>query len=69
VGGPCSIAIRLESASASAVLALDEQWCVRPARELLDRLAALVGRDHVRVYYGAQRAGGNGAPSVEQAGN
>jgi DNA polymerase-3 subunit alpha len=69
VGGPCSIAIRLESASASAVLALDEQWCVRPARELLDRLAALVGHDHVRVYYGAPRAGGNGAPSVEQAGN
>jgi hypothetical protein len=38
-------------------------------RELMDRLAALVGRDHVRVYYGAQRAGSNGAPSAEQAGN
>jgi DNA polymerase-3 subunit alpha len=68
VGGACSIAIRLESTSASAVLALDEQWCVRPARELMDRLAELVGRDHVRVYYGAQRASGNGAPNVE-AGN
>ena len=69
VGGACSIAIRLESASASAVLALDEQWSVRPARELMDRLGELVGREHVRVYYGAQRASGNGAPSVEHAGN
>jgi DNA polymerase-3 subunit alpha len=67
VGGACSIAVRLESASASAVLALDEQWSVRPARELMDRLAELVGRDHLRVYYGAQRAGGNGTPSAEQA--
>jgi DNA polymerase-3 subunit alpha len=69
VGGACSIAIRLESASASAVLALDEQWCVRPAGELIERLGELVGRDHVRVYYGAQRSGGNGAPSAGQAGN
>ncbi len=69
VGGACSVAIRLESASASAVLALDEQWSVRPARELMDRLADLVGRDHVRVYYGAQRANGNGAQSAEHGGN
>ena len=69
VGGACSIAIRLESASASALLALDEQWSVRPARELMDRLADLVGRDHVRVYYGAQRTNGNGAQSVEHGGN
>jgi hypothetical protein len=35
----------------------------------MDRLAELVGRDHVRVYYGAQRANGNGAPSAEHAGS
>jgi DNA polymerase-3 subunit alpha len=69
VGGSCAIAIRLESSSASAVLALDEQWSVRPASELIDRLGELVGRDHVRVYYGAQRANVNGASSAEQAGN
>jgi DNA polymerase-3 subunit alpha len=69
VGGSCAIAIRLESSSASAVLALDEQWSVRPASELIDRLGELVGRDHVRVYYGAQRANVNGASSAEHAGN
>jgi DNA polymerase-3 subunit alpha len=69
VGGACSIAIRFESNSASAVLALDEQWCVRPAGELIQRLGELVGRDHLRVYYGAQRVSGNGAPGAELAGN
>ncbi len=68
VGGACSVAIRLESASASGVLALDEQWSVRPARELIEQLGALVGRDRVRLYYGVQRAGGNGAPGAEQIG-
>lgn len=69
VGGACSVAIRLESASAGAVLTLDEQWSVRPARELIEQLGRLVGRDCVRLYYGPRRTGANGGTGAEQIGN
>jgi len=68
VGGACSVAIRYEGASAGAMLALDEQWSVRPARELIEQLAKLVGLERVRVYYGAPRSGINGGAGVEQLG-
>ncbi len=69
VGGACSVAIRLESASAGAVLVLDEQWSVRPARELIEQLGRLVGRDCVRLYYGPPRTGAGSALGAEQSGN
>jgi len=68
VGGACSVAIRYEGTSAGAVLALDEQWSVRPARALIEQLGKLVGIEHVRVYYGAQRTVGNGGAGAEQIG-
>jgi len=68
VGGACSVAIRYEGTSAGAVLALDEQWAVRPARALIEQLGNLVGIEHVRVYYGAQRTVGNGGAGAEQIG-
>jgi DNA polymerase-3 subunit alpha len=67
-GGACSVAIRFEGATAAAVLALDEQWSVRPARALIEQLGKLVGIERVRVYYGAQRAAVNGATGAEQIG-
>jgi DNA polymerase-3 subunit alpha len=69
VGGVCSVAIRYEGTRAGAVLALDEQWSVRPARALIDELGKLVGIDRVRVYYGAQRPAAGGAAGAEQIGN
>lgn len=68
VGGACSVAIRYEGASAGALLALDEQWSVRPARELIEQLGKLVGVERVRVYYGAPRSGTSGGAGVEQLG-
>jgi DNA polymerase-3 subunit alpha len=68
VGGACSVAIRYEGASAGAVLALDEQWSVRPARALIEELGRLVGVERVRVYYSAQRAAPGGAAGAEQIG-
>jgi DNA polymerase-3 subunit alpha len=68
VGGACNVAIRYEGASAGALLALDEQWSVRPARALIEQLGKLVGVERVRVYYGAPRTGTSGGTGVEQLG-
>jgi DNA polymerase-3 subunit alpha len=49
--GRCSVAVRYRSESASAALLLGEEWTVRPARELIERLGQIVGRDGVEVVY------------------
>jgi DNA polymerase-3 subunit alpha len=51
-GGSCGIAVHYIGEEARATLALPEEWSVRPTRALLEELAALVGRDAVRVMYG-----------------
>lgn len=51
-GGSCGIAVHYIGEEARATLALPEEWSVRPTRALLEELAALVGRDAVRVVYG-----------------
>jgi DNA polymerase-3 subunit alpha len=50
-GGQCAIAIRYHNSAARADLVLSEEWCVKPTRELTERLATLVGNDGVRVVY------------------
>jgi DNA polymerase-3 subunit alpha len=53
-GGSCGVAVHYIGEDARATLALPEAWSVRPTRALLEELAALVGRDAVRVVYGAR---------------
>jgi len=67
VGGSCNVSIKFQNAYASAVMNLDEQWQVRAAPELIEKLQALAGRDNVRVIHGVGSARSSGAAS-EQAG-
>ena len=53
-GGRCSVAVRYHGCAARADLVLSEEWCIKPTRELTERLAQLVGHDSVRLIY-AQR--------------
>ena len=50
-GGRCAIAIRYRSQDARADLVLSDEWCVKPTRELTERLARLFGNDGVRLLY------------------
>jgi DNA polymerase-3 subunit alpha len=52
--GQCSVSVHYRSSDARAALTLPEEWCVRPTRELMERLEKLVGRDGVKVIYGAR---------------
>ena len=49
--GGCPVAIDYRHASASATVILGEQWRVRPADLLLQKLADLAGEDRVRLEY------------------
>jgi DNA polymerase-3 subunit alpha len=51
------VALQYSSDDARAAIMLGEEWQVRPTRELLQRLAELVGRDSVRVVYGPRLDG------------
>ena len=55
--GQCGIALQFSTDDARAAISLGEAWRVRPTRELLERLAQLVGRDSVRVFYGPRLDG------------
>ena len=46
-----TVAVRYTGSSATAAILLGEQWTVRPARELLERLGQIVGRDGVELVY------------------
>jgi len=50
--GPCGLSVAVTRATYTGKLNLPDTWSVRPTRELLDRLTALVGRDGWYLVYG-----------------
>src|SRR5262249_26318455 len=50
-GGRCAVGIRYYNSAARADLVLSEEWYVKPARELTERLTQLCGNDGVRLVY------------------
>jgi DNA polymerase-3 subunit alpha len=50
--GPCGVSVALNRSEYSGKLNLPDVWSVRPTRELLDRLSALVGREGWYLVYG-----------------
>ncbi|MCL4721395.1 MAG: hypothetical protein KJ041_05450, partial [Gammaproteobacteria bacterium] len=53
--GRCSVALYYSTAGTQAKLALGSDWCVRPTRELRERLSELVGLDGFRFVYEGTR--------------
>jgi DNA polymerase-3 subunit alpha len=49
--GRCGVWVRYTGGNAKALLALGDDWQVRPSRELLDKLDKLVGGDHLKLVY------------------
>ncbi|HUY84290.1 MAG TPA: DNA polymerase III subunit alpha, partial [Steroidobacteraceae bacterium] len=52
--GRCAVGVAIQRPGYSGRVTLPESWSVRPARELLDRLTALVGRDGWLLTYGSR---------------
>ncbi len=50
--GPCGVSVVVNRAEYGGRLNLADGWSVRPTRELLDKLSALVGRDGWYLVYG-----------------
>ncbi len=50
--GPCGVSVSVNRPEYSGRLNLPDAWSVRPSRELLDKLTALVGRDGWYLVYG-----------------
>ncbi len=50
--GPCGVSVVVSRPDYSGRLNLPDAWSVRPTRELLDKLSALVGRDGWYLVYG-----------------
>ena len=50
--GPCGVSVAINRPDYSGKVNLSDAWSVRPTRELLDRLSALVGRDGWYLVYG-----------------
>jgi DNA polymerase III subunit alpha len=50
--GPCGMSVVISRPDYTGRLNLGEAWSVRPTRELLDKLSALVGRDGWHLVYG-----------------
>ena len=50
--GPCGVSVAVNRADYSGKVNLSDAWSVRPTRELLDRLSALVGREGWYLVYG-----------------
>jgi DNA polymerase III subunit alpha len=50
--GPCGVSVALKRGEYSGKLNLSDAWSVRPTRELLTRLSALVGREGWYLVYG-----------------
>ncbi len=50
--GPCGVSVAVVRSGYSGKLNLPDTWSVRPTRELLDRLTALVGREGWYLVYG-----------------
>ena len=49
--GNCDVAVQYTGDSAAARLTLGPEWCVRPSRELREKLTDLLGRNSVRLLY------------------
>ena len=56
-GGRCAVAVYYHSSAARAELVLSEEWCVKPTRELTERLSQLCGNDGFKLIYGLQSGG------------
>ena len=50
--GPCGVSVAVNREDYSGKLNLPDAWSVRPTRELLERLSALVGREGWYLVYG-----------------
>ena len=50
--GPCGVSVAVSRPDYAGRLNLADSWSVRPSRELLDKLSALVGRDGWYLVYG-----------------
>ena len=50
--GPCGVSVAINRAEYSGRVNLADAWSVRPSREFLDHLSALVGRDGWYLVYG-----------------
>ncbi len=50
--GPCGVSVVVSRPDYSGRLNLGESWSIRPTRELLDKLSAVVGRDGWHLVYG-----------------
>jgi DNA polymerase III subunit alpha len=50
--GPCGVSVVVSRPDYSGRLNLADAWSIRPTRELLDKLSALVGRDGWYLVYG-----------------
>jgi DNA polymerase-3 subunit alpha len=50
--GPCGVSVAINRPDYCGKVNLPDSWCVRPTRELLDRLSALVGREGWYLVYG-----------------
>jgi DNA polymerase III subunit alpha len=53
-GGRCTVIVSYQSGVAKAELVLSQEWCVKPTRDLTERLAQLCGNDGVRLVYAAR---------------
>jgi DNA polymerase-3 subunit alpha len=50
--GPCGVSVVVSRSDYSGRLNLGDAWSIRPTRELLDKLSAVVGRDGWHLVYG-----------------
>ena len=50
--GPCGVSVAVNRPGYTGRLNLADAWSVRPTRELLDKLSALVGREGWYLVYG-----------------
>jgi DNA polymerase-3 subunit alpha len=50
-GGQCGVQLRYRAAGAMGTLAFGEDWKVRPTRDVLEQLEALLGPGHVQLRY------------------
>ncbi len=52
--GSCAVSVAVVRAEYTGGLNLGPAWSVRPTRELLDKLTALVGRESWHLVYGSR---------------
>jgi len=55
-GGRCAVAVYYNSSAARAELVLSEEWCVKPTRELTERMSQLCGNNGIKLIYGPQQS-------------